>query len=329
MSMTDSDDDLDGDFEDEELDPVSVEERARAQGWRPMPADPQNPTRDEYRGDPRNWTTAEEFLEKGEREWPIMRDNNRRMSERLVRQGEELEGLKRTVGDQAEAIRAATALAQRADERGYKRARDDILARQKEAVSAGDEVAFDQITAELNALDSAREDQREEPPPPRAEPPPAPTGQTELSPEHRAFIAANPWFNDRTRPYLRAAAIGFENTEALRDPDASFTERLAVVLEKMKRDYPEIEGDEMPQRRDPFRRRAAPSMEPSTVPLRRPRQGASPIDAIGDQEERRQARAAFNSIKRGMPEYTEAEYMAVYDDPHADVLDVMKQHRKK
>jgi hypothetical protein len=70
-------------------------------------------------------------------------------------------------------------------------------------------------------------------------------------------------------------------------------------------------------------------MEPSTVPLRRPRQGASPIDAIGDQEERRQARAAFNSIKRGMPEYTEAEYMAVYDDPHADVLDVMKQHRKK
>jgi hypothetical protein len=328
MSMTDSDDDLDGDFEDEELDPVSVEERARAQGWRPMPADPQNPTRDEYRGDPRNLTTAEEFLEKGEREWPIMRDNNRRMSERLVRQGEELEGLKRTVGDQAEAIRAATALAQRADERGYKRARDDILARQKEAVSAGDEVAFDQITAELNALDSAREDQREEPPP-RAEPPPAPAPT--MPPETRAFIAANPWFNDTTRPYLHNAAIEFEKGESLRDPDATLTERFAIVLNRMRAAFPEdfSEGDEMPQRRDPFRRRAAPSMEPSTVPLRRPRQGASPIDAIADQEERRQARAAFNSIKRGMPEYTEAEYMAVYDDPHADVLDVMKQHRKK
>ena len=44
------------------------------------------------------------------------------------------------------------------------------------------------------------------------------------------------------------------------------------------------------------------------------------INAIADPTERAEAREAFNRMKRQMPDYTEAEYIALYADPHGDVL---------
>lgn len=323
----DADEDLEDLGEGTELEPVSEEDRARAQGWRPY---------DEYRGDPRKWTPAREYLAKGESEWPVMRDNNRRMGERLVRQDAKIEGLQRTIAEQADAVKSAVELARRADDRGYQRARDEMKARQREAVEAADTEAFDQIGAEIDALERTRAEQVKAPEPVAPEDAAAaPPRAAELPAETRQFIADNRWFNDKTRPYLRDACIGFERAEMNRDPAATLTERFEVVLDKMRVAYPEIDEEEevvaQPPRRDAFRRRAAPSAEPTGAPIARRRSATgSPIDTIADPKERGEARAAFENIKRGLDgEYTEAEYMAVYDDPHADVLDVMKQQRKK
>lgn len=339
MSMTDIEDEDEpiggAPHDDDDETPVSTEERARAMGWRPLPADPRNPQRDEYRGDPRRWTDAETFIEVGERDLPILRDQNRRMSERLARSDSAVEKLNRTVAEQADAVKSAVELATRADVRGYNRARDEMKQRQREAVANADPEAYDQIEAELTALESTRAEQAPAPAPRREEPPPAdPPPKPGLPPETREFIRNNPWFNDAARPYLRDECIRIEREETSIDPDASLTERFDIVRQRMATAYPEIDEEPMAkppnrQDRDPFRRRATPSLEPTGGAPRRPRAGASPIDTITDVEERREARTAYENIKRGMPEYTEAQYMAVYDNPHADMLDVMRQSRKK
>jgi hypothetical protein len=53
------------------------------------------------------------------------------------------------------------------------------------------------------------------------------------------------------------------------------------------------------------------------------------INSIQDPAERAEAREAFNRMKRNMPDYTEAEYMQVYGDPHNDILSVQQQARAK
>ena len=52
------------------------------------------------------------------------------------------------------------------------------------------------------------------------------------------------------------------------------------------------------------------------------------IDQIQDPTERQQAREAFARTKRQLPDYTEAEYMALYGDPHADVLTMQKSRSR-
>ena len=49
------------------------------------------------------------------------------------------------------------------------------------------------------------------------------------------------------------------------------------------------------------------------------------INAIADPAERAQAREAFNRMKQQLPDYTEAEYMALYADPHGDVLSLQQK----
>ena len=62
------DDEEDG--EDDDPPEITLEQRARAMGWKPLA---------EYRGDPRRWTDAAEFIRKGEEELPVLRDQSRRI----------------------------------------------------------------------------------------------------------------------------------------------------------------------------------------------------------------------------------------------------------
>ena len=97
--------------------------------------------------------------------------------------------------------------------------------------------------------------------------------------------------------------------------------------------YPERFGV-APAPRDPAparpARRAAAVAAP-TAGERAPAPGTRPttINSIQDPAERAQAREAFNRMKRQMSDYTEAEYMALYDDPHGDVLTMQQKPRSQ
>lgn len=335
IDPVDSEDELDPEaLGDEELEPqteaeITIEDRARIMGWKPLPVDPRNIQRDEYRGDPRRWTDAAEFVAHGEAELPILRDQTRRMSERLVRSDRDFEDLKRTVEEQKIAIQDAIKLAKTADERGYKRAKSELEVRRREAAEAGDADTVDQISAEIEALQDARVDA----PAPISPPPPPPPAEAApvVAPEITQFVRDNPWFNDKKRPELNAAMIAMHNGVIRENPGMPVGEQLDIALGRMEAAYPEI-LDETPMREPAApvpRRRAAPSaLAPSGPQGQRPRGSGSPIDAIADPTERAQCRAAYGRMKANDVGFTEAEYMQIYEDPHADALELRRQRKK-
>lgn len=303
-------------IEGEELPPVTNRERAMAMGWKPLPADPRNPQPHEYRGDPRKWTDEDAFIAKGEEELPILRDQNRRMSERLVRNDTEFTTLRNTIEEQNAAIRHVTALAKRADTRGYDRAKAELIEKRRSFVEAGDVEGHDQVQEQLDALETSRAE-IEEPPPVR------PT----QAPEITAFIADHEWFREDAG--LRQAMIDEHNLIIGKFPAMPVGEQLEKALERMERLHPEILEDEDPVPRTPApapRRRAAPALAPSG-PTGQRRAPASPLERITDPAERADARAAFESMRRADPGFSEAEYMKIYDDPKIDVVELRRQRK--
>jgi hypothetical protein len=86
-----------------------------------------------------------------------------------------------------------------------------------------------------------------------------------------------------------------------------------------------------PAREQPARpaRRAAAVATPRNAPPPSAAQVANTINSIQDPAERASVRAAFNSLKRQLPDTTEADYMALYNDPHADVLTLQAKPRSQ
>ncbi len=306
-------------------DDPAVEARAREMGWKPLA---------EYRGPPGKWQPAAQFIERGENILPIVRDQNRRLTERLGKLENEFGLLRTTAGEQLQIIKDLREMGRTADQRGYDRAMAEIRGKQREAVEAGDTKAYDQLVAQAEALASAR-------PAAIAEPATRPAADQQpqrpaLSGATQSFIAENPWFN--TNKLLSDTMVGFHQevlnergaTQAALNADPALDRELleeakARVMEK----YPERFGA-APAAREPAppRQRRAASVATPTPEPSAPRPGAAAtINSIQDSAERAEAREAFNRMKRQLPDFTEKEYMALYDDPHGDILTMQQKPR--
>jgi len=297
----------------------AIEARAREMGWKPLA---------EYRGPPGKWRPADEFIARGEEILPIVREQNRALTARLGRFEGEITGLRSTVAEQLQIIKDLRDMGQRADQRGYDRAMKDIRAKQGQAVEAGDTKAWQQLVEQEEAL---RESHASVPlsPPAAAttEPKPATPPVSEAT---KAFVAANPWFN---RDKVLNTAMISHHIEVLQegqilDEAGQYEEAKQRVIDAYPDRFPQETAREpvVPPPR-PRRRAAtvaAPTAEP---PPPRPNAVASTINSIADPTERAEAREAFNRMKRNMPDYSEAEYMALYTNPHANVLEVQQKIR--
>lgn len=308
---------------DEGGEDAAIEARAREMGWKPLA---------EYRGPAGRWQPARDFIERGENILPIVRDQNRRMTERIGKLEGEVTGLRATSQEQLQIIKDLRDMGARANQAGYDRAMAEIKANQRKAVEAGDTTAYDQLVEQAEALASSRPapvTTRDPPPPPP--PPPAAATPPGLRAPTREFLDGNPWFN--ADKLLSDTMIGFhrevlaerEATDAIliRDPDLD-RELLEEAKGRVMAKYPERFGRAAPAAPAAPRRRAA-TVVPPTNGNEQPARGATPtINSISDPGERAEAREAFNRMKRQLPDYTEAEYMALYDNPHGDVLTIQK-----
>jgi hypothetical protein len=106
-----------------------TEARARAMGWTP---------KDEFKGDPAKWRDAGEFVERGEREVPLLRAQNRRLEAKIG----ELSTTVREMGDYLT----------KTEQRAYDRAIADLKQQRKDALAAGDGDAFDKADEQLEQL---------------------------------------------------------------------------------------------------------------------------------------------------------------------------------
>lgn len=306
---------------------VAIEARAREMGWKPLA---------EYRGPPGRWQPAKDFIERGENILPIVRDQNRRLTERVGKLEGEISGLRVTANEQLEIIKDLRDIGKRQNQAGYDRAMAELKAKQRQAVEVGDTKAYDQLVEQAEALQEARPAaavaERA-----RTEPAPAlPTAPPPLTPTAQSFIRENPWFS--TNKLLTDTMISFHQEvmderqatqDILRADPALDRELLEEARNRVFERYPERDPAapaRAPAAPAPRTRRAAAVAAP-TAGERAPPPGAVPttINSITDPAERAACRDAFNRTKRQLPDFTEAEYMSLYSDPHADVIALQRQ----
>lgn len=217
------------------VDPQDVERLARSIGWRP---------KEEFKGDPERWTTAEQFVElMNERpKVALMRINT--LSSRMERMQrdhtQEIAGMTSKLDEAVGTIQTLTGMARTAEQRAYERARREIKADQEKAVADGDTSRFRQLSTDLDNLEEtkpkepAQQEQRATPPAPK------PPGQQEQPPEIREFFSRNPWYHN-DRELQREADmihIGLQATA----PNMPISENLAEVERRIKRDFPDRFG---------------------------------------------------------------------------------------
>jgi hypothetical protein len=298
---------------------AGVDARAREMGWKPLA---------EYRGPPGKWQPAADFIERGENILPIVRDQNRRMGERIGKLEGEITSLRSTAQEQLQIIKDMRELGRKADQRGYDRAMAELKTKQREAVAQGDTTTYDQLVEQAEALAGSRPTAAAAPPPaqPQAPEPQRPV----VSPAVQAFVGANSWFN--TDPLLTRKMIDLHIDVIQEGEIADEGAQLTEARRRLVEDYPErFPGAAMPPAPSrPAARPRAAVAQPTPANEQAPRPGSAPatINSISDPAERAQAREAFNRTKRQLPDYTEAEYMALYADPHADVLVMQKPKQR-
>src|SRR5271166_5657668 len=104
---------------------AAVEARAREMGWKPLA---------EYRGPPGKWQPAADFISRGENILPIVRQQNRALTEKVGRMEGEFTSMRKTLDEQTQIIKDLRDMGRKADQRGYERAMAEIRAKQREAV---------------------------------------------------------------------------------------------------------------------------------------------------------------------------------------------------
>lgn len=305
--------------EGEEIQPRDYESEARQLGWHPQA---------EFRGNADDWVDAETFVRRGEQQLPIMRENNRKLTQRVRAADERLADMQAKLEGVTESLRTLRTMAEKSNEAGYQRALADLKAQQREAVKQGDEATFDRIQGEIEKVEETREQIAAAPP----KPPDQPERRgPKTTPEFQAWFEDNKdWLmKDQT---LANAATKFEVELRTADEVLNESELWDRVTELVKGSYPRrwaaATGEAMPQREPerpvrhdqpaPNLRRAASVLTPSGGAPPSQRKGG--IDAIQDPTERAEARKAFARLQRSITDYTEDEYMKVYVNPGADVI---------
>lgn len=194
-----------------------VEQKARKMGWTP---------KEEFKGDPEKWRSAEEFVERGENMVPILRDTVRKQERKIA-------DLERNIAEIA-------VNATKSEQRAVQKALSELKARQIEAVAAGNTEAFVQIDQEIEDL---HKQALESQPKPKGPPP-----------EYVEWEEKNTWV--RNDPVMLAYAESqFEYLKRTK-PGMLYSEVLESVSKAVKKEFPDKFSNP--------RRESAPSVEGST-----------------------------------------------------------------
>ena len=259
----------------------SVEERARAMGWKPA---------SELRVQPKNGVlTAEEFLTRGETELPILRERNRMMESKLTEVTSKLDNATTMLSTMAERFRTV-------EQRAMDKARAELEKEREAAIASADVREVRRIESEMRDLEKT------------APEPTTPRRAAEvIDPDVAAWHAdGNDWFT-RDRDLAQEAQalhLSFQQTH----PHLTKRGNLDKVSETIRRLYPE--KFENP-------RRTAPSaVTPSSEGGRSTRVDPRSFDALPADAKREFERYSKMLAGKGKP-LTKEEWAASYHEGDA------------
>lgn len=190
--------------------------RASRMGW---------VAKDQFRGDPNKWKPAKEFLERGEREIPILRERLHKMETEYAHMSNTLKRFNEN------------------HEKALATAREQAIAetkrQQAEAVALGDKDAF--LAADRKLEELRREEQR---PTQQQEP-----QQVTFTPEFLEWKAQNQWVESDPEMYQYALAQGAYLDRTKPHLKADTRAFLAEVRKRVEKEFPHKFGN--PQRSAP------------------------------------------------------------------------------
>ena len=205
-----------------------IEQRARRMGWVP---------KDEFRGDPARWVTAEEFIEVGAGNNRILSERNEKLDRDLSAAVGQIAELQTRVAESGQVLKALNDRFVNADRAAYARARADLQREMREATSEADVEKYDAAKEQLDALDRA---------PPQA--PAAPAAPAAPRPTVDAvtaqWVSENPWFKDDE---LSSASVIIHRRIMAENPGIDQREALDRVTDEIKTRY--ADRFENPRRR--------------------------------------------------------------------------------
>lgn len=198
----------------------SLEDRAREEGWRP---------RSEWKGDPKSWTPADEYLRMGDPKY--LRKALREQKEEVRKLAQAREQDAKGFADRLDRMESMSK-AQRA------KMYSEIETARRQAVIAGDTEEYDRQNRLEQTLFEAEEA----------------AGKASAKPKEQAddapnevvldWVEANPWFE--TDQQLHFAAITINKRIAERHPSLSHEEQLERTAAEVKKRFPEKFGEKKP-----------------------------------------------------------------------------------
>lgn len=288
-------------------DTAAIEAEAVRNGWVP---------KEQFRGRPNDWVDAPEFLRRGTEILPIVQRQLRDQKTENRRIQSELTELRNKTDEQTSTIQELLTIARGAEQRGRQNAIRELEARQREAATTGDVATFDETKSALDELRAAPT------PPPTPKPVSRAPAPGAVAPEVAQFVEDNPWFS--ANPVLNAAMQREHVRLTTVEPDLALADNLEKAKRIIQARFPQEFGFDPPQTPEPVVPQPRPqrrnSVAPPSPPARDP-QGVDPlkISSIQDPDERAQARGAFERQRRAIGEdFSEADYMRLYNDPHLE-----------
>lgn len=198
-----------------------TETKALEMGWVP---------KDEFRGDPEKWIDAETYVRRGEEFMPILKANNKRLSEELAQVKGELKKTNEMLAASTESIEA---LREFNSDLVRKEAEKQIAAMKvelKEAKQEGDVDKELELTEQIREHSEALKEAKKEPAKKVEQPPVQDPTQ---NPEWQAWVAENTWFGKDKRRTALAIGIAEEIKDAENIVGRALLDRVSEEVEKV------------------------------------------------------------------------------------------------
>jgi len=251
---------------------------------------------EDFKGDKKRWTSAEEWNDRAEKVMPILKATNRKLEATASESVARIAALESAAEESRINTEKMLKVQAKVSEQAYQKAVNDLREKQKEAAKNEDWEHYDAMQDAQDKIE----------PPPVIELPTEPVKTPEVDPDYgRAafndFVSRNKWYGHEDVPGVDPAMTGYAHhlamkyqREGVTDPD----EQLKNVENDIKKKFPDYFTND--RREDQSVAEAGPG-------------GRGGKKTDGFDKLPADAKEQYNLIKRDMPEYTKKDFMEAYN----------------